>query len=334
MPSDPRVRLALDALKRPKAEFRAFLASTLARAEEFLAAATASPEAHAQRLGAELGCFAEGRLAVAGFAAVLARTAAPASASGLAAVERSAAHLRRLLAQGDGLFLRCVPAGSDPGACATEALAEAGAGFAMARTLELVRGGRWDAALDPGSETLPFEQWTRSERRLAPPLVLCVAGRDLHAAGLAELCDGRTRLVLVVEAPCPPAPLVRLISPGTFVLQTGDGAGLDRLLLHEGPAIAALVPEGAAGFLHDPAAGKETWQRLSAVELPDPPRRAIGNHSSWQMAEELQQLAALARTPFQLPGSGSAVAPAFGSTEAVDRLAAWLLEQTQPQISP
>jgi hypothetical protein len=85
------------------------------------------------------------------------------------------------------------------------------------------------------------------------------------------------------------------------------------------------MPPGAARFLHDPAGGKEPWQRLSVLELPAPPRRALGGISAWQMTEDLQQLAALARTPFSIPTPGAAASPALGESEAVDRLTSWLL---------
>jgi hypothetical protein len=212
------------------------------------------------------------------------------------------------------------------------ALAEAGRAFGAVVLAELARGGRYRAAdhdrlLDP----LAFRDWNRAERRFAPPLVVSVDGADLNAGALADFCDGREKLVLVVRGPSAPAALARLITPGTLVLQTQDRAGLDRVVAYEGPSVAALVPEGAARFLHDPTAGREPWQRLSVAFLPEAPRRALGGFSAWQMAEDLQQLATLARTPFAIPtlGGGDGT-PALGGPEAVERLAAWLLSRSDP----
>ncbi|MEO8501380.1 MAG: hypothetical protein ABI565_10735, partial [Vicinamibacteria bacterium] len=119
------------------------------------------------------------------------------------------------------------------------------------------------------------------------------------------------------------------VTPGTFVLQTVDGQGLDRVAGFEGPAIAALLPEGAAVFTHDPGKGSEPWQRLTVTHLPPAPTRAVGSFSPWQMGQDLKMLADLARTPFALPGApGVKAAPAMGAGDAVDRLAGWLLESS------
>jgi hypothetical protein len=45
------------------------------------------------------------------------------------------------------------------------------------------------------------------------------------------------------------------------------------------------------------------------------------------MGEDLKMLADLARTPFAVPGAlGARGAPALGASDAVDRLASWLLD--------
>jgi hypothetical protein len=87
------------------------------------------------------------------------------------------------------------------------------------------------------------------------------------------------------------------------------------------------VPEGAAVFVHDPTRGPEAWQRLTVQDLPATPTRAIGGASPWQMGQDLKMLADLARTPFAVPGAqGAPAAPALGASDAVDRLAGWLLD--------
>jgi len=336
MPSeDPRVAHVLETLAGPIAGWRAALGATLARAEALLAAAGADAATRTARVRSELGRFAEGRISPEGLAALLTRVRPALSGPGLAALARGAETLRRMLVQGESLFLIAVPEGGSLEAAVEAAFAELGRGFAIARLVELVQNGQYD--LEPHRdllETLPFRTWSRTERRAAPPLVISVAGADLHAAALAEFCDGAAKLVVVVRGGCAPAALVRLISPGTLVLQSCDAAGLAPLRGAEGPAVAALVPEQAARFCHDPSAGKESWQRLRDVVLPEPPRRALGGISAWQQAEDLRQLAALARTPFELPVSATQREPALGETEAVDRLAAWLLAETQPSSAP
>ena len=326
MPSDdPRIQVALEVLAGPIAEFRTAIAGALAQAEAVQADVTAEPDARAARARAELGVFADGRIDPRAFASRFARVR-PAGAPARDALGRAVALLRAELARGEERFVLEVPAGGNLAAAIGNALEEVGRAFGGIQLAELVRSGRYEAqGPDPLLSAGDFRRWTRAERRFAPPLVVSVDGADLHAAPLADYCDGRVKLLLVVRGPSAPAPLVRLITPGTLVLQTVDRAGLDHFAEFRGPAVAALVPDGAARFLHDPAGGKESWQRLSVLELPEPPRRALGGISAWQMTEDLQQLAALARTPFSIPAPGTAASPALGESEAVDRLTSWLL---------
>jgi hypothetical protein len=334
MPSDdPRIRSAVEVLARPIAEFRAALAGALAQAEAVQTDATADAGARTARARAELGAFAEGRIDPGAFAERFARVP-PADASAVAALARAVSLLHSVLDRGADFFAVTVAPGGDLAASIGAALTECGRAFGAIRLTELVRAGT-SPAPDPDAllAGTAFQHWSRAERRLAPPLVVSVQGAGLHVAPLAELCDGNAKLVLVVRGPSAPAPLVRLITPGTLVLQTVDGAGLDRFAAFQGPAVAALMPEGAARFLHDPAGGGESWQRLSVLELPAPPRRGLGSASGWQMAEDLRQLAALARTPFVIPSAGAPATAALGETDAVNRLTSWLLAR-QNGIEP
>lgn len=324
---DTRLRLALDAMARPIAEFRAALQGALRQAESALAGTTADAGSRAERARAELGAFAAGRVRPEAFAAIAPAAALdqPAAAEAL----RSAATvLHSVLDMGESLFQVDVPPGWSLAQTVGEALARIGRAFGAVMLAELARGGRYraeehDRLLDP----LAYRHWNRAERRFAPPLVITIDGADLHAGALADYCDGRAKLVLVVRGPCAPAALARLITPGVLVLQTVDGAGLDRMVACEGPCVAALVPEGAACFLHDPAGGSEPWQRLRVAPLPEPPKHALGGLSAWQMQEDLRQLATLAQTPFTIPAGGPAGSgPALGSSDAVDRLSSWLLQ--------
>jgi hypothetical protein len=326
MPSDPRVTQALTALAQPIAEFRSAVTGALSQAESFIAAQTADASAQAAEAAATLGLFAGGRIDAGKFAAIF-PTVAKADKASQKALEKAVTVLRRVAAQGDEMAIAAVTDGRKLGATIDAALAGAGQAFGAIIITELVRGGRYKAAeheklLDPTE----FRAWNNAERRFAPPLVVEVNGADLHAGALLDFADGREKIVLVVKGDAPPAALVRCITPGTFVIQTVDGTGLDRMAGYEGPAIAAILPEGAASFMHDPTAGKETWQRLTVPFLPAGPFKAAGGFSAWQMEQDVKMLAEMARTPFGVPAvPGGKAMPALGADQAADRIAAWLL---------
>ena len=327
MPSDPRVAQALTALAQPIAEFRAAVQGALAQADAFIAAQTADAATQAARAATELGVFAATHVDAGKFAAMF-PAVAKADKTSLAVLNKAAKLLRVVAAQGDATCLATVTDGRKLGATIDATLANVGQAFGAIIITELVRGGRYKASeherlLDPTE----FRTWNNAERRFAPPLVVEVDGADLHAGALLDFADGREKIVLVVRGAAPPAALVRCVTPGTFVLQTVDGTGLERLAGYEGPAIAAFLPEGAATFMHDPTAGKEPWQRLTVPFLPTAPFKAVGGFSAWQMEQDVKMLADMARTPFAVPAApGAKGAPAIGAGEAVDRIASWLLD--------
>ncbi len=158
---------------------------------------------------------------------------------------------------------------------------------------------------------------------------MTLEGSDLHPGALSDYADGREKIVLVVRGAAAPAPLARCITPGILVLQTTDGTGLDRIASFDGPAIAAVMPEGSAVFLHDPLAGREPWQRLTVRNLGELPKRSVGGMSAWHMTEDRTLLGDLARTPFAIPTTGGVPAHALGADDALDRVAAWLMEAPQ-----
>ena len=327
MPSDPRVARVLEALKQQTAEFRSSAQGALAQSESRLAELSRDPVKGAAKAGRELGVFAAGRVNVDRFAALFSG-AVPMDEPSRQALSRAVSVLREVTDMGDSLFVTEVTHGRKLGATIDEALAVAGRAFGAIIVSELVRGGRYrDAEHARLFDAVEFRQWNRAERRFAPPLIVELDGADVHAGALLDFADGREKIVLIVRGEAAPAALVRCITPGTFVLQSVDGSGLDRLAAHDGPAIAALVPQGAASFMHDPSGGAEPWQRLTVTHLPGPPAKAIGGVSVWQMGEDLKMLSTLARTPFVVPGpQGTKAAPAMGAGEAVDRIASWLLE--------
>jgi hypothetical protein len=175
-------------------------------------------------------------------------------------------------------------------------------------------------------ERFPFGRWNKDERRLAPPLVVETRGADLLAAGLAEFLDGHVKLALVVSGDTSPAPLARLIAPGTYVQQAGALSDLAGFVAWEGPGIAALVPEGGGRFVHDPRAGRSASDRLRIQHLPDAPRKGIDGISVTQQADELALLLSLSQ-PAGTPAGGPAAAAAAPADPA-GQLSAWLLAHT------
>lgn len=329
MPSDERVVLALQALARPIADFRAAVTGALDQADAFLATQRAGEDGLVERTRVELGAFGAGRIDAARFAGYFA-TRPTLDAAGTARLERAVVTMRDLLALGNDAFVVTVPRGGSLGQVVAAALADAGRAFGAVLAVERLRSGAFTEEDEHLLESFAFHSWTKTERRYAPPLVVQVAGADLHVGALADYLDGREKIVLVVDGPSAPVPLVRLITPGTLVLQSHDGTGLDRVASAEGPAVAAMMPETAARFLHDPTAGRESWQRLSVWHVPDAPRKAVGGFSAWQMQEDIRQLEALAAAPLAQPIPPGA-APATAGPDAVDKLATWLLGQMGPQ---
>lgn len=328
MQSDSRVQQAMAALDRPIAEFRALLEGALRQAESFLDAQQADEPARVKRAAAALGVFGATYVDAARFAALDAGVVKVDGPS-LDALRRAVDILHQMHLRGEALFVTEVRGSARLGGVVESALALIGWAFGAIIVTDLVRSGRYveaehAAQLDP----LQFGGWSRSARRAAPPLVVHVAGSAVRASDLAPFADGHVKLVLVVSGDCAPAPLARLITPGTFVMQTTDGVGLERLALFDGPAFGAVMPVGAATFVHDPTFGRESWQRLTVSHLPEPPKKAIGTTSTWQMLEELKQLADLARTPFAVPTAGGGAVPAMGASDAADRIASWLLTQS------
>ena len=331
MPSDRRLSLAIAALAQPIAQFRAIVEGAAAQADAFLGAQTTTAAQRSERAAASLGEFARGRIDADAFAALFPPVAAGAP-DALAALARARTVLRDVDERGDALFVVDVGPGRRLGPEMESALAEAGRAFGAVILTEVVRGGRYTPEHERLLQPHEFRSWNRTERRFAPPLAVLVDGADLQAGALVDFADGREKIILVVRGAAPPAPLARCITPGTFVLQTVDGSGLDRLAAFDGPAIAALVPDGAAVFMHDPTAGKEPWQRMTVKHLPAAPKKSVGAQSAWQMAEDLRVVADLATTPFSVPAAGGGVAaPAVGAADATDRIAAWLLGQASLQ---
>ena len=328
MPSEERVRQALGAFKAPLGAFRSTLVTTADEVRAALRTRQSTWDGRVARVRAELGPLAAGRIDPDRFA-TLVTNHQEADPAALELLERALETLTELVDKSERLSVVEVPAGGSLYDAVGRALAEIGRAFSAARAVHGVRAGRRHGGDEERSiGPLPFARWTKAERRLVPPLVVAVQGSDLRAAALAEFLDGRQKIALVVEGECAPAPLVRLVAPGTFVLQAADGSGLDRLAAWEGPGVAALVPESAARFVHDPAAGGASWERITITHVPDKmPRRTVGGFSAAQQAEELELLRSLAARPAGAEAPAAAPAGAAATAEPADKLAAWLLSR-------
>lgn len=327
MPSDERVELALQALAGQRDAFRSALGTTVEQVQSFLNDHRGSENGKVNRIASELGPFAAGRIDTERMANLFGANLAL-DAVTLETIEKARDTIRELAGRNHDLFVAHVKTGGDIRSTVAAALEEIGRAFGAVRIFELTRSGSQhgnEHARSLGS--FPFVKWSKGERRLAPPLVVTIDGADLRAERLAEFLDGSQKIVLVVQGPSAPAPLVRLITPGTYVMQTNDASALTAFAAFDGPGIAAVLGDGAARFVHDPSRGASLAQRLTVSYLPArDPRLTIGGLSGSQQAEELQQLRALQALPAPEP---AAAAPAAAEAPAApaDKLAAWLLSQ-------
>jgi hypothetical protein len=352
MQSDPRIPLALDALEEPIKAFRSMLANTSEQIRLLISTRVERNGSSREVARVEFGEFAAGRIDPERMAKLLARVEPPVLEHG-DVVSRALEVCKELLARRENLFRVLVEEGDDLRAAVGRTLAEIGRAFAATRIVELVAQGQYRAS-EHGAllDGHPFEHWSRAEREVQLALVVSVAGRDLRVGGLADCLDRSLKLVLVVRGEAPPAPLVRLITPRVLVMQTVDPAELEWIARYDGPGAVALVPDRAAQFRHDPAGGPTLADRLIITHLPDYKPRRLGLLSAFQQRQDLAQLEALVATPrsstrtdvaaptvkaraTREPGAAAAIeAPVIehpsvaASPDAVDKLSAWLLEQT------
>jgi len=326
MPSDPRTAAALTALKAPRDAFASAVTATLEELRVYLDTHQGEADHRLSVLAAELGAWGSQHIDVSRFARTLTAepTVSPASFGVLA---RTLDVLQDVAARGDDGFVLDVPAGESLYGATTERLAELGRAMGAARVADAARkGGYRPAEHDRWLARFPFGSWSQAERSVAPPLVIEVDGADLQPGGLAEFLDGSLKIVLVVRGETSPAPLVRLVTPRTFVAQVTDESVLARLATWNGPGIVGLMPAAAARFVHDPSAGSALGERLSISEVPDlDHKKRSGPFTIAQQREELEQLAALqSAATAAIPVAAAAVAE---SADPVDKLAAWLLQQ-------
>jgi hypothetical protein len=326
MPSDPRSTAALAAVQRPREAFQSAVAATLEEVRVYVDTHRSVEGDRLAVLSAEFGPVGARHIDVGRLATML--TAEPAITPATHAVlARALDTLREVASGGDGAHVLDLAPGESLYGRVTDRLAELGRAIGAARVAEAARGGRYrPSEHDPWLARFPYALWTQAERAVAPPLVVELDGTDLRPAGLAEFLDGAMKIVLVVRGEAGPAPLVRLVTPHTFVAQVTDENLTARFVAWNGPAIAAFMPAGSARFVHDPAGGPVLGARLAVLDIPAiDHRKRSGAFTAAQQREELEQLQALqAAAVVPVPSAGAAADPAA----PVDKLAAWLLRQT------
>jgi hypothetical protein len=316
MPSENRTAIAVEAIDPRVKLFQSAVATTMEQVRGLLTGTGESPEDQT----IALGNFASGHVDVERFSAFTRQPAKVASAAELP-IRAAQRALDDLLHMGDNLFVLKLDEGANLGAQVAERLATIGNAFSAAHVVDLAKRGQFHeeqhAHLLDG---LAYANWSQAERALAPGLVIELSGADFAPVQVAPYLDAGMKIVFVVEGAAPAAALARLVTPGVFVEQTSQEAGLDAFSAWEGTAVTALLPKGAVNFVHDPAAGETTYERFTTLELPKEIRkRAIGGISAAQQSEDLELLKALAVVPSP---TGEAASDPAG------KLSAWLLSQT------
>lgn len=335
MPSETLSR-ALRVLEPRAALYRESVAAAVDEVRGLLGRARVPAEGSARRIAGELGAFATGRIDADRFARFFSGGDTLDDVS-LDRIEAAAETLGEVLEWGVELHHVEVQPDGDLRSAVRSALAVAGRAFAAARAAEAARTGRYRTGEhDVFIHGFPASRWTRAERLTAPPLVVEVSGADLQASSLAEVLDGAMKIVLLVRGEAPPAPLVRLITPGVWVAQLGgieELEALPGLIEDDAPAVAAVMPPGSARFIHRPGGGPIEVQHLPG----EAPRKALGSYGAFQQLEELRQLAALAAVAASAAARETATVAAAGgnghgapvAATPADKLAAWLLKQAR-----
>ncbi|MFH1762800.1 MAG: hypothetical protein ABIF09_01290 [Gemmatimonadota bacterium] len=328
MPSDERIAQSLDALSAAREFFTSSVAMSAEEVRGILERERGANENPQVKLAHELGPFAAGRIdldRLAPFVGANQRMDEGKRARIQAAYEA----LVQLKKAGNGVFTAKVPLDGYLRGTLFSALGKVGVAFGAARSVEWALHDLANPeGVEDALERFPPNLWNKAERACSPPIVIEVEGQDLRAASLGELLEGSQKIVLVVNGPAAPAPLVRLITPGVTVIQTDDPAELAALAASPGPGVAALMPAGAAKFSHLPGRGKGLNGRLEVKYLPEQePRRALGAISAFQQVEELRQLASLTASVEAVAVVSSEAGNGAPVVDEAGQLASWLIHQ-------
>ena len=316
MQFEKRTSIALDAI-RPRLElFKSAIAVTT---EEIRGLLSGSGESSEDQTVA-LGNFAAGHVDVDRFSSFT-RREARVDREAETPIRAAQGVLNKLLKQGDDLFVLKITEGANLGSCVAHRLAVIGLAFAAAHVTDLAKRGQYrDEEHQLLLDGLAWPDWSQAERALAPGLVIELSGEDFVPAQVAPYLDAGMKIIFVVDGDAPAAAMSRLVTPGVYVQQTGAETPLEAFSAFNGTAAAALLPNGAVEFVHDPDAGETTYERFTTLEFPREVRkRAIGGISAAQQAEDMALLKALAVVPTL---SGEAASDPAG------KLSAWLLSQT------
>jgi hypothetical protein len=326
MPSEGYALPTPDWIVTATSAFRSAVTATLEEVRALVESGVADRSDRAERLQKQLGPFAAGRIDATRLSRLVDRRESIDSNT-LQRLERVSETLCDVLACGDDLFRARASEGGDLHHFVSRQLAMIGRAFAAGRIASAARTNTASGlSEDTALEAFPFRDWSTAERKLAPPLVVTIDAVDVNVCALAPFLDGGQKFLLVARGPCPPAPLVRLITPSIFVQQAHAVDELTAFEQWPGAGVAALVSNTAARFIHVPSAGSEVWQRLSVHTSIEGGISRLGGLSAAQQLDELRQLEALCAlpTPSSQPSTGT-VTPLLA--EPVDRLAAWLLRQ-------
>ena len=316
MQFEKRTSIALDAI-RPRLElFKSAIAVTT---EEIRGLLSGSGESSEDQTVA-LGNFAAGHVDVDRFSSFT-RREARGDSEAETPIRAAQGVLNKLLKQGDDLFVLKITEGANLGSCVAHRLAVIGLAFAAAHVTDLAKRGQYrDEEHQLLLDGLAWPDWSQAERALALGLVIELSGEDFVPAQVAPYLDAGMKIIFVVDGDAPAAAMSRLVTPGVYVQQTGAETPLEAFSAFNGTAAAALLPNGAVEFVHDPDAGETTYERFTTLEFPREVRkRAIGGISAAQQAEDMALLKALAVVPTL---SGDAASDPAG------KLSAWLLSQT------
>ena len=316
MASDERKQIALDAISSRNELFRSAVAATADQVRGLLSGTGDVAEDQSVALGA----FAKGRVDFNRFSSFTPKVA-KIDAAAEAPIRAAQEVLKSLLAQGDELFVLHLEEGKDLSRKVGRRLSLIGRAFSAAHVIDLAKRGQYKEEEHAAMlEKFPFHKWNKSERALAPALVIELSAADFKPSVIVPYLDEHSKFVFKVEGDASAAALSRVISPGVFVQQETGDAALDAFAEFEGPAVAALVSTNAASFIHDPSAGETTYERFVSLEFPKEVKKlAIGGISVAQQAQDYALLESL--SVVSVPTGDAASDPA-------GKLSAWLLSQS------
>ena len=331
MQSDERVSAVETALQAPLRNFRSAVAATVEEVRRLVDSSGPATSSNGDDAHADMGAFAKDRIELDRFAELFA------GSEELDQVVQERLHKAiNVLDEVAESSAGCPLVEVGPGTCLYDAvsgaLSKIGRAFGAARVVNLTRSSEYDQSThDQFLNELKHDGWSSTERSVAPPLIVVGGGGALRACDLASFLDGRQKIVLLVKDHADPGLLTRLITPGTFVMQTKEPGDLERFAAFDGLGIAAIVTGTAAHFVHDPDAGKSPAARINVSSMPQLDSiRALGGMSiAWQQ-QGLLHLQALASTSAPEPEQGAE------STEPMtplDKLAAWLVSQANLEDS-